>query len=160
MHSRLTRGVRPHLEGKQRTPLSSRVATDISWSPLSGLQGAKLPVDFGDRTRYCSPGHAEKEGPLLAMTGAFVGFLELRHKCGVSHVVRLGAQEPLVWRQGSQVSMRVARGSASLLSCHDTGIGPQDAFKKDSRGLSHVAAGKPGFPRLGPVNSGSFSGCL
>ena len=43
------------------TPLSSRVATDISWSPLSGLQGAKLPVDFGERTRYCSPGHAEKE---------------------------------------------------------------------------------------------------
>ena len=32
------------------------------WSPLSGLQGAKLPVDFGERTRYCSPGHAEKEG--------------------------------------------------------------------------------------------------
>ena len=56
------------------TPLSSRVATDISWSPLSGLQGAKLPVDFGERTRYCSPGHAEKEGPHLAMTGASRGF--------------------------------------------------------------------------------------
>ena len=37
LHSILTRGVRPHLEGKQRTPLSSRVATGISWSPLSGL---------------------------------------------------------------------------------------------------------------------------
>ena len=69
-----TRGVRPHLEGKQMTPLSSQVETDISWSPLSGLQGAKLPVDFGDRTRYCSPGPAEKEGPLLAMTGASHGF--------------------------------------------------------------------------------------
>ena len=29
-----SRGVRPHLEGKQRTPISSRVATGISWSPL------------------------------------------------------------------------------------------------------------------------------
>ena len=56
------------------TPLSSQVETDISWSPLSGLQGAKLPVDFGERTRYCSPGHAEKEGPHLAMTGASRGF--------------------------------------------------------------------------------------
>ena len=27
------------------TPLSSRVATDISWSPLSGLQGAKLSLE-------------------------------------------------------------------------------------------------------------------
>ena len=27
------------LEGKPRTPLSSRVATRVSWSPLSGLKG-------------------------------------------------------------------------------------------------------------------------
>ena len=32
-------GVRRHLEGKQRTSFSSRVATGISWSPLSGLKG-------------------------------------------------------------------------------------------------------------------------
>ena len=31
--SRLPRGVRPRLEGKPRTPLSSRVATGIPWSP-------------------------------------------------------------------------------------------------------------------------------
>ena len=37
--SRLPRGVRPRLEGKPRTPLSSRVATRVSWSPLSGLKG-------------------------------------------------------------------------------------------------------------------------
>ena len=30
----LPRGVRPRLEGKPRTPLSSRVATRVSWSPL------------------------------------------------------------------------------------------------------------------------------
>ena len=31
LHSRLPRGVRPRLEGKPRTPLSSRVATRVSW---------------------------------------------------------------------------------------------------------------------------------
>ena len=55
-------------------------------------------------------------------------------------------REPLVWCQGSQVSMRVARGNASLLSSHDRGIGPHDGLKKDSRCLSRVAAGNPGFP--------------
>ena len=69
-------------------------------------------------------------------------------------------REPLVWPQGSQFSMRVARGSTSLLSSHGRGIGPQDALKKDPRGLSRVAAGNPGFPRLVLVTSGSFSGCL
>ena len=48
---------------------------------------------------------------------------------------------PLMWRQGSQVSMHVAKGSASLLSSHGRGLGPQDALKKDSRCLSWVAAG-------------------
>ena len=92
------------------TPLSSRVATDISWSPLSGLQGAKLPVDFGDRTRYCSPGHAEKEGPHLAMTGASRGFS------------RAAAQ---VWcfsrgTTGSSRASRVAPGKSGL---HERGEG-------------------------------------
>ena len=40
-------------------------------------------------------------------------------------------REPLVRCQGSQVSMRVATGSASLLLSHGRGIGPQDASKKD-----------------------------
>ena len=46
LHSRLTQGVRPLLEGKQRTPLSSRVASGMSWSPLSGLLGVKPPVEL------------------------------------------------------------------------------------------------------------------
>ena len=41
-------------------------------------------------------------------------------------------REPLMWRQGSQVSMRMARGSVSLLSSHGRGIRPQNALKKDS----------------------------
>ena len=60
MHSRLPRGVRPRLEGKPRTPLSSRVATRISWSPLSGLNGVQPALQFGERTRDWSAGHAGK----------------------------------------------------------------------------------------------------
>ena len=67
-------GVRRRLEGKQRPSLSSRVATGISWSPLSGLKGVKPPVEFGERIRDCSPGHAGKEGPHLEMTVASRGF--------------------------------------------------------------------------------------
>ena len=73
-YSRLTQGVRSRLEGKQRTLLSSRVGTGISWNPLSVLKGVKHPVEFGERTRDCSPGHAGKESPQIAMTGASRGF--------------------------------------------------------------------------------------
>ena len=75
-------GVRRLLEGKQRTSLSSRVATGISWSPLSGLNGVKPPVEFGERSRDCAPGHAGKEGPHLTMTGVLGGFTELQRLCG------------------------------------------------------------------------------
>ena len=69
-------------------------------------------------------------------------------------------REPLMWPQGSPVSIPVAMGCTALLSSHNRGIGPQDALKKESRGLSRVAAGNPGLPRLVTVTSGSFSGCL
>ena len=42
--------------------------------PKNGLNGVKPPVEFVERTRDCSLGHAEKEGPHLAMTGASRGF--------------------------------------------------------------------------------------
>ena len=51
MHSRLPRGVRPRLEGNPRTPLSSLVATRVSWSRLSGLKGVQPPLPFGERNR-------------------------------------------------------------------------------------------------------------
>ena len=56
-------------------------------------------------------------------------------------------REPLVRRQGSQVSMRVAWGSASWLSSHGRGLGPRDAWKKVSRGLSRAAAGFSSYDR-------------
>ena len=65
-------------------------------------------------------------------------------------------REPLVWPHGSPVSIRVERGCAALLSNQGMGIGPQDALKGESRGLSRVAAGNPEFPRLVMVNSGRF----
>ena len=39
LDSRLTGRVRPHLDCKQRTPLSSRVVAGVSWSALSALNG-------------------------------------------------------------------------------------------------------------------------
>ena len=74
--------------------------------------------------------------------------------------VMTGLREPLVWPQGCSVSIRVARGTAALLSNHGRGIGPQDVLKLESRALSRVAAGNPGLPQLVTVTSGSFSGCL
>ena len=73
--------------GKQRTPLSSRVAPGISWTQLSGLKGVNTPVKFGERTRNCSPGQAGKEVPNLAMTVASRGFSRAAAQCGVSHEV-------------------------------------------------------------------------
>ena len=35
---------------------------------LSGLKGVQPPLPFGERTRDCSPGHAGKEGPQLAVS--------------------------------------------------------------------------------------------
>ena len=94
-------GVRRHLEGKQRTSFSSRVATGISWSPLSGLKGVKPPLEFGERTRDCTPGHAGKEGPHLTMTGGLGGFTELQRLCWFLRRYDGELSEPLVWRQGS-----------------------------------------------------------
>ena len=52
--------------------LSSRDGYPLE--PNSGLNGVKPPVDFGERILDCSLGHAGKEGPHLAMTGASRGF--------------------------------------------------------------------------------------
>ena len=89
-----------------------------------------------------------------------MGFLELRRQWGFLKRYNGELREPLLWRQGSQVSMRVARGSASLLSSQGRLFGFQDALKKDSQAVSRVIAGNPGFPRLVSVTSGNFSLCL
>ena len=65
-----------------------------------------------------------------------------------------------MWPQANPVSIQFARASTTLLSSHGRGIRPQDTLKGESRGISRVASGNPGFPRLVTVTSGSFSGCL
>ena len=69
-------------------------------------------------------------------------------------------REPLVWHQGSPVSIRVSKGIVASLSSRSRGIRAQDALKGESRGLSRVVTGNPVFPGLVTVTSGSFSGCL
>ena len=64
-----------------------------------------------------------------------------------------------MWLQGSRFHSNY-EGSAALLWSHGRGIGPHVTLKGETRGLSRVAAGNPGFPRLVIVTSGSFSGCL
>ena len=118
-------GVRSRLEGKQRILLSSRVTTGISWSPLSGVKGVKPPVEFGERTRDCSLGHAGKEGPHLAMTGASCWFSRAaapvwgfsRGRRGSSGSLSCGTQEassPCAWRRGARHCSRVMVGESSL----------------------------------------------
>ena len=67
-----SRGLCRGAAGNPRVPrlLPGTLGTRVSWSPLSGLKGVQPPLPFGERTRDCSPGHAGKEGPQLARTGA------------------------------------------------------------------------------------------
>ena len=151
MHSRLLRGVRPRLEGKQRTLLSSRVATGISWSPLCDLKGVKPPLQFGDWAWDCSPGQAGKEGPHLARTGASQGFPRAAAPLGVFSrgttrvlgSLSCGPREvrsPCAWRgqpvialeswEGTRASRRVEEG----LSRSFSGCGGKPALPSASAG--------------------------
>ena len=111
--------------------------------------------DLGLLSRPC-----RKRGPHLAMMGAYRGFSQGAVPGWGFSRDRKGSSGRLLRCHGSQVSMDVAWGSASLLSSHGRGIEPQDASKKNSRGLSRGVAGNPGFPRLVPMTSGSLAGFL
>ena len=143
---------------KDSALLSSRDAG--LWEPPERPQGspASSSVWRQDPGLLCRPCRkrrpsAREDGGISGVSsscGARGGFLP-RHDEDL--------REPLVRRQGSQVSMHVARGSASWLSSYGRGIATQDILNL-SRGLSRVAAENPGFPQLVPVTSGSFSLCL
>ena len=118
-----------------------RVKTQVS----SGFLLGHGPIAFGrltskyqhQPTRPCRKRRpsAREDGGVSGVSsscGARGGFLPTHDE---------DLREPLVRRQGNQVSMRVARWSASWLSSHGRGLGPRDALKKDSRGLSRGAAG-------------------
>ena len=117
------------------------------------------PVGREDSGLLCRPGR--KRRPSSSDDG---GVSWVSSGCGAhgSFLTRHDEdlREPLVRCQGTHVSMRMARGSWSSLSSHGKRLGPQEALKKDSRGLSRVAAGNPRFPRLLQGTLGNFPGCL
>ena len=108
---------------KAMAPHSSTLAWKIPWTEEPGrLQsmGSLGEAAQGAPTDPCRDSRGERSPWLL---------LETRPDSpGDDEDLR----EPLVRRQGSQVSMRVARGSASWLSSHGRGLGPRDALKKDA----------------------------
>ena len=141
-----------------RSPLQSRriSVSPTEWPKVSQASCGIWREDSGLLSRPCGKRKASSRdyggmSCFFSSCGASVGFLT-----SYGGEVR----EPLMWRQGSQVSIQVVRGNVALLSSHGRLIGPQDALKKDSRSLSRVVAGNPVFPRLVPVTSGIFSGCL
>ena len=83
------------------------------------------------------------------MTGESHGFFQaVARRVGFLSSYDGELREPLVWPQGSSVSIRVARGSTALLLSHGRGIGPQDVLKGESQSLCRIASGNPGFPDL------------
>ena len=126
------------------------------WSKRSHSSCGVWKVESGLRSRTWG-----KRRPSSRDDGGLSGFFSSEGP-SVGFLTRYDAKlsEPLLGHPGSRVSMRVAKGCGSLLSSHGRGIGPRDALKKDSRGLSRVAAGNPRFPRLVQVTSGSFSRCF
>ena len=137
--------------GEAKTPLSSQVATRISWSPLSGLKGVEPPLQFGERTRDYSPGQAGKEGPHLAMTGASQGFPRAAAPVGVfsrgttriSGSLSCGARElmsPCAWRGELVITLeswevtRASRRVEEGLSRSFSGGGGKPSFPSTSAG--------------------------
>ena len=121
-------------EAKDTAVLSSRDGYILEltvWPKMSQASCGVWREDSGLLSRPCRNRRpsARQDGGVSGVSsscGARGGFLP-RHDEDI--------REPLVGRQGSQVSMRVARGSASWLSSHGRGLGPRDALKKDSRGF-------------------------
>ena len=146
-------------EAKDSALLSSRdgyLLEPTEWPTGSQASCGVWREESGSLSRPCS-----KRRPSFRNDGG-VSWVFSSCDTSVGFLTRYDRElrEPLLWCHGCQVPMHVARGSTSLLSSHGRGIGPQDALKKDSRGLSQVAAGNPGFSRLALMTSGSFSGCL
>ena len=146
LHSRLTQesGVLSRGNKGLLSLLESRryFLEPTEWTKGSQASSGVWREDSGLHSRTCRkrrPSSHEDRGVsvVLPSCSAHGVFLPRHYK---------DLREPLVWHEGSQVSVHVARGSTSLLSSQGRGIGPHDGLKKNSRCLSRVAAGNPGFP--------------
>ena len=78
-----------------------------------------MAADFYKVPRATAPREDGGFSGVSSSCGACGGFLTRQDE---------DLREPLVRCQGSQVSVRVARGSASWLSSHGRGLGPRDAL--------------------------------
>ena len=103
--------------------LSSRDGYPLE--PKSGLNGVKPPVEFEKRIRYSSPGHAGKEGPHLAMTGASRGFSRAAES---------------VWGFS-----RGTKGSSGSLSCGNSEVRSPWAGQGGAHHCSRVRVGESGL---------------
>ena len=72
---------------------------------LSNL-GSSL-VEFGESTRECSPGHAGKEGPQLARTGASQGFPRAAAPVGEKVGLKLNIQKTKIMASGPITSWEI-----------------------------------------------------
>ena len=147
-------GMGPHLQMRWETRGSSQVVVGNSgflsrfdgdfWAPMHCMKGVK-PLKFGEGALDCSLGPAATKGLMSRGRGNLLVLLELRWG-GLRFLCRYPRElrEPLVLPQGSQVSIRVVRGSAGLLWSVGRGVRPQITWKGLSQGLSLAETGRLG----------------
>ena len=147
----LNSGMGPHLQMRWETRGSSQVVVGNSgflsrfdgdfWAPMHCMKGVK-PLKFGEGALDCSLGPAATKGLMSRGRGNLLVLLELRWG-GLRFLCRYPRElrEPLVLPQGSQVSIRVVRGSAGSLWSLGRGIRLQFAWKGLSQHVSQVVAG-------------------
>ena len=82
------------------------------------------------------------KGPSLLLRGESCGFSQVAFgSLGCLSNCGRDLRKPVMLPQGSEVSFRVARGKAGLLSSHCRGMGSHLALMGETRGVSLVAAG-------------------
>ena len=146
MHSRIPLGVSPRLEGKQRTPLSSRVAKRISWSPLVASMESSLLFILERGLGIVLQAMQEKKSLHIARTGASQGFPRAAAPVGV-------------FSQGTTRISGASRAALGKPGLHGGGEGERVfAFysREGTRASRHVEEGlsrsfsggdrKPSFP--------------
>ena len=134
-----------------RAPLSSR------------LRGHFVLFTFGERTRDCSPGHAGKEGPQLARTGASQGFPRDAAPVGVS---RRGTATPVhrPQRPAGSTHSSTTRAAPGKSGLHARGEGERVLALESREGTRASRRVEEGISRSGyswdmPTENGCSESC-